>query len=48
LFLIPGHETTIALRGKNLLGALGPDPGFSGFELPLVAREIMLELRHRY
>jgi iron complex outermembrane receptor protein len=48
LFLIPGHETTIALRGKNLLGASGPDPGFSGFELPLVAREIMLELRHTY
>ena len=48
LLLIPGHETTIALRGKNLLGVSGPDPGFSGFELPLVAREIMLELRHPY
>lgn len=48
VFLIPGHETTIALRAKNILGAAGPDPGFFGFELPLTAREIMLELRHTF
>ncbi|AUX20716.1 outer membrane protein [Sorangium cellulosum] len=48
LWVIPGHETTVALRAKNLLGATGPDPGFSGFEYPLAPREIFLELRHRY
>ncbi|KYF58840.1 hypothetical protein BE08_38135 [Sorangium cellulosum] len=48
LWLIPGHETTVALRAKNILGASGPDPGFSGFEYPLSPREIFLELRHRY
>jgi outer membrane receptor for ferrienterochelin and colicins len=48
LYLIRGHESRIALRGKNLLGASGPDPGFSGYELPLAAREFLLELRHVY
>ncbi|WP_437591593.1 TonB-dependent receptor plug domain-containing protein [Sorangium sp. So ce1000] len=48
LWLIPGHETTVAVRAKNILGATGPDPGFSGFEYPLSPREIFLELRHRY
>jgi outer membrane receptor for ferrienterochelin and colicins len=48
LYLIPGHETVIALRAYNLFAAGGPDPGFSGFEYPLPPREIMLELRHTY
>ncbi|KYF77737.1 hypothetical protein BE11_31080 [Sorangium cellulosum] len=48
LWVIPGHETTVALRAKNILGASGPDPGFSGFEYPLAPREVFLELRHRY
>ncbi|XYI00115.1 TonB-dependent receptor plug domain-containing protein [Sorangium sp. So ce1128] len=48
LWVIPGHETTVALRAKNILGATGPDPGFSGFEYPLAPRELYLELRHRY
>ncbi|XXT21788.1 TonB-dependent receptor [Sorangium sp. So ce429] len=48
LWVIPGHETTVALRAKNILGASGPDPGFSGFEYPLAPRELYLELRHRY
>ncbi|WP_437678672.1 TonB-dependent receptor plug domain-containing protein [Sorangium sp. So ce131] len=48
LWVIPGHETSVALRAKNILGATGPDPGFSGFEYPLAPREIFLELRHRY
>ncbi len=47
LWLIPGHETTVALCAKNILGATGPDPGFSGFEYPLPPREVFLELRHR-
>lgn len=46
LILIPGHESTIALRGKNLLGAGGPDPGSSGFEYALRPRELLLDLRH--
>jgi iron complex outermembrane receptor protein len=48
LYLIPGHESVIALRVYNLFNAGGPDPGFSGFEYPLPPREIMLELRHTY
>jgi iron complex outermembrane receptor protein len=48
LFLVPGQETTFALRGKNLLGQTGPSPGFSGFEYPLAPREVMLEIMHRY
>jgi outer membrane receptor for ferrienterochelin and colicins len=48
IFFVPGHETTIALRAKNLLDVRGPDPGFFGFELPLTAREVMIELRHVY
>jgi len=48
LYLIAGHESRIALRGYNLLGTRGPDPGFAGFEYPLMPREILLELRHTY
>lgn len=48
LFLIRGQETRIALRGRNLLGSRGPDPGPSGFEYPLTAREVFLEVRHMY
>lgn len=48
LFLVPGHETSLALRAKNLLGAKGPVPGFSGFEYPLAPREVFLEIKHSY
>ncbi|HVX95479.1 MAG TPA: TonB-dependent receptor [Polyangia bacterium] len=48
LYLIRGQETRLALRGRNLLGSRGPDPGPSGFEYPLTAREVFLELRHMY
>ena len=48
LYLIPGHESVVALRVYNLFGTTGPNPGFSAFEYPLPPREIMLELRHTY
>jgi outer membrane receptor for ferrienterochelin and colicins len=48
LYLIRGHESRIALRARNILGTEGPDPGFSGFEIPLAPRELVLELRHTY
>jgi iron complex outermembrane receptor protein len=48
LYLIRGQETRIALRARNLLDGRGPDPGPSGFEYPLTARELLLELRHMY
>ncbi|MEO8182972.1 MAG: TonB-dependent receptor [Deltaproteobacteria bacterium] len=48
LFLLPGHETRLALRAKNLLGAQGPVPGFSGFEYPLAPREVFFEIKHTY
>ncbi len=47
LFLIPRHETRVAIRGKNILAMSGPNPGFSGFEYPLRPTEIYLELRHQ-
>ncbi len=48
LYLVPGHETRIALRGKNILVARGPDPGFSGFEYPLQPAQLFLEIEHVY
>ena len=48
LYLVPGHETRVALRTKNLLVERGPDPGFSGFEYPLAPPEIYLEIEHTY
>ena len=48
LYLIRGQETRIALRARNLLDVRGPDPGPSGFEYPLTAREVILQLRHMY
>jgi iron complex outermembrane receptor protein len=48
LYLIRGQESRIALRARNVLDSRGPDPGPSGFEYPLTAREILLELRHMY
>jgi iron complex outermembrane receptor protein len=48
LYLIPGQESRIALRAKNLLVARGPDPGSSGFEYPLAPAGIYLEFSHTY
>jgi outer membrane receptor for ferrienterochelin and colicins len=48
LYVIPGHETRIAIRTRNVLGSRGPDPGFSGFEYPLAPRQIFLEIAHMY
>jgi outer membrane receptor for ferrienterochelin and colicins len=48
LYLLPGHESFISLRGKNLLVARGPDPGFAGFEYPLSPAQIFLEFEHVY
>lgn len=48
LYLVPGHESFVSLRGKNLLVARGPDPGFAGFEYPLAPAQIFLEFEHVY
>lgn len=48
LYLIPGHESVVAIRVYNALGTTGPDPGSSGFEYPLAPREVLLEFRHIY
>jgi outer membrane receptor for ferrienterochelin and colicins len=48
LYLVPGHESFVSLRGKNLLVARGPDPGFAGFEYPLRPAQIFLEFEHVY
>ena len=48
LYLVSGHESRIAVRAYNVLGARGPDPGFAGVDYPLAPRQILLELRHTY
>jgi outer membrane receptor for ferrienterochelin and colicins len=48
VYLVPGHESRFAVRIRNLFAERGPDPGFSGFEYPLGAREIFLEIEHTY
>jgi outer membrane receptor protein involved in Fe transport len=42
--LLPGKETVVRLIGRNLTGARGPDPGFSGVDYPLTARLVWLQL----
>lgn len=48
LYLLRGQETRFALRGRNLLLARGPDPGPSGYELPLRPREVFFEVEHLF
>jgi outer membrane receptor for ferrienterochelin and colicins len=48
LYIIPGHESVVALHVRNVLNTVGPDPGYGGIEVPLTQREIFLELRHTY
>jgi len=38
------QETSFALSGKNLLGAMGPMPGFSGVDYPLAPRALFLQM----
>jgi iron complex outermembrane receptor protein len=44
LFRDPAQEISFAISGKNLLGARGPAPGFSGVDYPLVPRSLFLEM----
>jgi iron complex outermembrane receptor protein len=48
LYLLPGHESRLALRSRNVLVTRGPDPGMAGFEYPLGPAEIFLEFEHTY
>ena len=46
-FQLFGHaeqKASFALSGKNLLGATGPTPGFSGVDYPLLPRAVFLEM----
>ena len=45
LFRDPEQEISFAVSGKNLLGADGPAPGFSGVDYPLVPRAVFLEMK---
>ena len=38
------HEVSFSLSGKNLLGATGPTPGFSGVDYPLAPRAFFLQM----
>ncbi len=44
LFGLERHEISFALTGKNLLGAKGPTPGFSGVDYPLYPRSFFLQM----
>jgi iron complex outermembrane receptor protein len=44
LFGLERHEISFALTGKNLLGAKGPTPGFSGVDYPLFPRTFFLQM----
>jgi outer membrane receptor for ferrienterochelin and colicins len=48
LYLIPGQESRVALRSRNLLLTRAPDPGFAGFEYPNAPGQIFLEISHSY
>ncbi len=39
------QEISFSLSGKNLLGATGPSPGFSGVDYPLAPRTFLLQAR---
>ena len=40
----PAQEVSFSLSGKNLLGATGPTPGFSGVDYPLAPRSFFLQM----
>ncbi len=42
------RESAVALRGRNLLGELGPSPGFGGADYPLAPRTLMLTLSQEF
>jgi iron complex outermembrane receptor protein len=46
LKLIENHELVLQVVGKNLLGSVGPDPGFAGVDYPFAPRTIFFQLRH--
>lgn len=45
LFLLTGLETNITLRATNLFSNGAADPGYAGFDIPRIGREVFLELR---
>jgi iron complex outermembrane receptor protein len=45
--VLPERQTVVMLIAHNLIGAKGPDPGFSGFDYPLAPRTIWLQLRQQ-
>jgi iron complex outermembrane receptor protein len=44
LFRGEEQEVSFAISGKNLLGASGPAPGFSGVDYPLAPRALWLQM----
>jgi iron complex outermembrane receptor protein len=44
LFGSPRHAVSFALTGKNLLNAVGPNPGFGGVDYPLAPRTFFLQM----
>lgn len=46
--LAPLGKLFFELSGTNLVGATGPEPGFSGVDYPLPPRTLMFRLRHQH
>jgi outer membrane receptor for ferrienterochelin and colicins len=44
IFRHPDQEVSFSISGKNLLGAKGPAPGFSGVDFPLSPRAFFFQL----
>jgi iron complex outermembrane receptor protein len=43
-----GAETRFLLRGQNLLDARRSEPGYGGFDLPMLGRIVTVEARIAY
>lgn len=48
LALFDRGDTTLGVTGRNLLGAVGPEPGFGGVDYPLPPRSIWAWLRQTF
>jgi outer membrane receptor for ferrienterochelin and colicins len=47
LRLLPNRETRLMVTARNLLRTTGPDPGFSGFDLPLAPTTFWFQLHQQ-
>ena len=46
--VLDGRETVFMIKGRNLLDARGPDPGFAGTDYPLLGRSVLAQMRQDF